>query len=60
MPDMIQKWEYRTKAIKETQNAILPDAWSSARRILNSLVDKGYLTVDRAQIPHIYHLQQHT
>ena len=35
MLDMIQKWEYRTKAIKETQNIILPDACSSARRILN-------------------------
>ena len=29
----------------------------SARRILNSLVDKGYLTVDVKQIPHIFYLQ---
>ena len=29
---------------------------SSARRILNNLVDKGYLNIDAAQVPQIYFL----
>ena len=44
--------------VKNAQK-VLKLSESSARRILNSLVEKGYLIVDTKQIPHIYHLQQH-
>lgn len=32
---------------------------STARTILNNLVQKGYLTSDTSQIPHIYRLEKH-
>lgn len=38
---------------------ILQRSESSARTILNSLVQKGYLTVDTAKAPYFYRLQQH-
>lgn len=38
---------------------ILQQSESSARSVLNNLVRKGYLTVDMAQTPYIYHLRQH-
>ena len=42
--------------VKNAQK-VLKLSESSARRILNSLVEKGYLNVDAAQIPHIYLLK---
>lgn len=38
---------------------ILQRSESAARAVLNSLVQKGYLTVDTASVPFIYHLEQH-
>ena len=42
--------------VKNAQK-VLKISESSARRVLNSLVEKGYLTVDIVRMPYIYHLQ---
>lgn len=39
--------------------SILQQSESGARSTLNSLVKKGYLTVDTSKAPYIYHLHQH-
>lgn len=39
--------------------SILQQSESAARSTLNSLVKKGYLTVDTSKAPYIYHLHQH-
>lgn len=38
---------------------VLQQSENGARTVLNSLVKKGYLTVDTAQTPYIYRLHQH-
>ena len=38
---------------------ILQRSENGARTVLNSLVKKGYLTVDTNKAPYIYHLHQH-
>lgn len=38
---------------------ILDRSESATRKVLNSLVQKGYLNVDTSQVPFIYKLQQH-